>query len=69
MRKLNNRQKKLVDEWYEENKDLHGLGVFDLQTCNEFPVELLSDLMEINDFETIGDHIDSYISEKAMRNI
>ena len=69
MRNLYVKQKKLLDVWYENNKNLPGLGVFSLETCKEFSYEFLEELRKIHDTEIICSCINWYISDKAMNNI
>ena len=69
IRHLNKKQKKLLDEWYEENKDLPGLGIFDLVDCEQFCYGFLIGLRDINDFETIHDHVNQHISKKTMNSL
>jgi hypothetical protein len=67
MRALNRRQKKLLDTWYVANRHRVGL-FFQVENCDFFSYELFQQLEEINDFETITQEINSYISDKAMSN-
>jgi len=66
MRRLNAKQKKLLDIWYEKNKkDIEaGIAFFDLSTCDLFSVDFLNELEKLNDFETIHQEINNYIQEK-----
>jgi len=68
MRRLNKKQKKMLDEWYEEHGDLPGLGIFSLEKCDEFTYRFLEELRAVNDFETLHWHINGYISDLAMNN-
>lgn len=67
MRELNKKQKKLLDEWYEKNKELPGLMVFDCGICDAFSGELFEQLEEIFSFEIIYQCINHYIQEKASK--
>jgi len=74
MRDLNKKQKALLDKWYNENKDKSkslqfGVLFFDIDKCKEFSIKLLEQLEQINDFETIIQAINNYISEKGMKEI
>jgi len=66
MRRLNKKQKKLLDNWLEENKDIvttPGNVIEDYM-----PPELLKKLEQINDFETIYTHINCYIDDKISQD-
>lgn len=71
MRQLTRKQKKLLDEWYEENKEYiqSGIMFFDLGDCDCFSSILLKKLEKINDTEILYQEINRYISDKGMRNI
>jgi len=64
MRVLNKKQKKLLDEWFETVKNEPGLAVRDI-VKDLLPYDLWMKLQSINDFETIYDHINGYINNKA----
>jgi len=66
MRRLNMKQKKLLDLWYEKNKEAIEIGRmhFDLGKCDLFNYEFYEGLQKINDFETIYQEINNYIQEK-----
>ena len=69
MRGLTKKQKQILDEWYEKNKNEIQVGIafFDAYKCNLFSTELMEQLEKINDFETIMQEINRYISEKGMK--
>lgn len=67
MRHLNIKQKKLLDNWYLDNAEKVGI-FFDIAKYDEFSLSLLQELEGINDFETIIQEINNYISEKATKN-
>jgi hypothetical protein len=67
MRNLTRKQKRLLTEWYEENKDLPGLGVFDVYSCDEFSGKFMRELREIHDTEILTQNIDRFISDLAMK--
>lgn len=69
MRHLSVKQKRLLTNWYKENKNLTGLGVFDFAAYDEFTVDFYEELLTINDFETIDSHIDSFVSDLAMSDL
>jgi len=66
MRRLNAKQKKLLDSWYEKNKKEIEIGrlFFDLGKCDLFDGYFYEELQKINDFETIYQEINNYIQEK-----
>ena len=64
MRKLNAKQKKLLDEFFETIKHETGLGVRDI-VQDLLPYELWVKLQEINDFETIYQRVNNYLNDKA----
>jgi len=61
MRKLTIRQKKLLDEWYEENKNKPSMTHFFDMGIN---VELLEKLEEINNTEILYQEINRYMGDK-----
>ena len=67
MRRLTAKQKKLLDKWYEENKNKTHIGYFfDLGKCEVFSLELLQKLEEINDTEILYQEINRYIGDKVI---
>ena len=64
MRILNKKQKNLLNEWFEKNKDNLGL-FFQVDTCEAFSPKLFEQLEKINDHETLYQNIDRYISDKV----
>lgn len=67
MRKLTIRQKKLLDKWYEENKNKPSMTCFfDLERCEAFSLELLEKLEKINNTEILYQEINRYIGDKIM---
>ena len=66
MRRLNAKQKKLLDIWYEKNKEALEAGklFFGIDDCDLFSYEFLLELQKINDFETLYQEINNYIQEK-----
>ena len=71
MRCLTQAQKEILNDWYEQNKENIEVGVahFDLTKCDYFSYELLDLLEKINEFETIVQEVNRYISEKGMKAI
>ena len=70
MRKLNAKQKKLLDEWFDDVRDMESSHYlltikFDLSQCDEFTFDLMEELEKINDFETLNSAINNYISDKV----
>jgi hypothetical protein len=63
MRKLNKKQKKVLDKWYETIKHEHGLAVRDV-VQDLMPTEIWDELEALNDFETLYNHINRYINDK-----
>jgi len=63
MRVLNNKQKKILDEWYETIKHESGLGVRDV-IQDLMPIELWKKLERINNHETLYDNVNRYINDK-----
>ena len=68
MRNLTTEQKKLLNQWYEKNKEEIQAGIcfFQIDKCDLFPYELLEKLEQINDTEVLVQNINNYISEKGM---
>lgn len=66
MRRLNAKQKKLLDIWYEKNKEGIEAGrlFFDLGKCDLFNLDFYEELQKINDFEILYQEINNYIQEK-----
>jgi len=69
MRNLTVKQKRLLKEWYNKNSHLHGLGCFSLELCDEFSVDFLEELREINDTEILHQCIERFISDLAMADV
>jgi len=68
MRTLTKKQKKLLDKWYEQNKDVPGLAACDVVQLKEFSYDFLCELEEINDTEVLYQEINRYISDKASQS-
>lgn len=64
MRTLTKKQKKLLDIWYEQNKNEHGLAVRDV-VSDLLPTELWAELEAINDTEILYQDVNRYIHDKA----
>ena len=65
MRKLNNKQKKLLDEWFETIQNEPGLAVRDI-VQELLPYDLWEKLALINDFETIYQETNYYLNAKVL---
>jgi len=69
-RKLNVKQKKILDTWFNENKtkimNSPGNAFFDFggKSIDFFPDRLYSKLEDINDFETLYQEINNYLQKK-----
>ena len=59
MRKLNKKQKKLLKEWFEQNKDKVGV-FFD---SKDLPTELYHKVVNLNDHETIHQNMTRFLSD------
>ncbi len=64
MRKLNKKQKVILDNFFETIKDEHGLAVRDI-AFELLPLNVYEELERINDFETIHSHINNYLHSKV----
>jgi len=64
MRVLNKKQKKLLDQWMQQNSHLPGLAVCDA-VKHYLDYDLWCELQEINDFETIYQSVNNYINDNA----
>ena len=61
MRTLNAKQKKLIDEWFNQNWTGQG-SIY----CNEQMSDSLTEqLVRLNDYETIWQDIDRYLNDKV----
>lgn len=71
MRTLTQKQKKLLDVWYEKNKNYiqTGINSFNWEDCKYFPIELYDALEKINNSEILSQEINRYISDKGMSTI
>ena len=63
MRGLTKKQKKILTDWANKNKDKIGLS-FDAED-DIFPYELYELLKSINDFETLNQEINYFVQEIA----
>ena len=63
MRGLNRKQKSLLRDWFEKNK--HKITInFTVQ--NDLPYELYQQFEQINNFETLNDEIERFITDLVM---
>ena len=65
LRELTKEQKKLLDIWFNKNKENIGIS-FDVQSNDNFSNELYEKLQKINDTEVLNVNINSYIVDKLM---
>ena len=63
MRQLNKKQKKIIQEWVNENKNDNKLDI------RKMPYSLYEEIEEIHDFETIYQEIDRYIDDLVLERI
>lgn len=61
-RQLNKEQKRLLDLWFEQEKDNVGLS-FEMK---DLDYDLYKRIESLNDFEAIYSHVTDYIHEKVM---
>lgn len=61
MRTLTSKQKKLLTEWCEEHPNMAGHLWFNLSQCDDFSLELLEKLEEINDTEILIWNIENFV--------
>jgi hypothetical protein len=62
MRRLNKKQKRRIDSWF--NKNWKGAG--SIGGIDDLPYDVYQELEDMNDFETIWQHTNNYIMEKAL---
>ena len=65
MRKLNAKQKKLIDKWFDEN----WTGAGSLYTVDQMSQADQEKLQAMNDHETLWQNADRYIGDKACENV
>ena len=67
MRDLTRKQKRLLDKWYEWNKEFIQIGLiwFEWGKCDFFSLELFEQLEAINDTEILSQNVNRYIADKA----
>ena len=63
MRALNTKQKKLIDDWFNQN----WTGQGSIYCSDQMPVDLLTQIVSLNDYETIWQDIDRYLNDKACK--
>ena len=66
MRGLTKKQKKILKSWYLKHKDEVGLS-FRIEDCNDF--DILEELEEINDYETIIQDINNFLSYLSIQDL
>lgn len=71
MRDLTSKQKKLLDKWYEEQKNADRvLGLFwDVGKDMNFSTDLWNEIYELNPCEITYDNINNYISERVSEDL
>lgn len=65
---LNDKQKDLLRKFYRANKQHVGIA-FDMYDCNRFSRELHSKLIEMNDYETLWQDINRFLSDLAAEDM
>ncbi len=63
MRKLNAKQKKFIDEWFDNN----WTGAGSLYTVDQMSQDEQQKLQAMNDHETLWQNADRYIGDKASK--
>ena len=71
MRSLTVKQKKLLDAWYQEQKQKgKEFGIWwDVDKDDDFSAELYEKIDEINPCEIFYQNVNSYIQDKSMAEI
>ena len=67
MRKLNAKQKKMLDSFFETIKHESGLAVRDI-VKDLMPYSVWERLEALNDFETLYSHTNNYLNELACKD-
>ena len=65
MRVLNKKQKKLINQWFDEN----WTGAGSICSTEQMPLELMEKLERINDHETIWHNVNRHIIDRAFEKI
>lgn len=65
MRQLTQRQKRLLDVWVAEHKNLVHIG-FTVDKCPEIH-ELYEQLQKINDTEILWQEVNRYVSDQSLK--
>lgn len=65
MKDFNKKQKEILDEWLEKNKDYLLFFGFNFEKCHDDGI--MTKLTEIKDFEAIGLSVNLYITEKILK--
>ena len=67
MRHLSSKQKKMLTEWFTKNKHKVTFN-FDVQEdC--FPIELFDEIVEANDYETIVQDMNVFLTDMVAQSI
>jgi len=65
MRTLNRKQKKLVNDWFNQNWQ----GSGSIIGANDIPQDLYDTIEAANDHETLWQNLDRYINDLALEKI
>ena len=65
MRNLNNKQKKTIKNWFNDNWS----GAGSIYSSEQMPLELIERLERMNDHETIWQNMDRYINDLALEKL
>jgi len=63
MRKLNKKQKNLINKWFNTNWN----GAGSIYTIDQMPVNMINNIENLNPHETFFQNADRYISDKALQ--
>jgi hypothetical protein len=66
MRRLNAKQKKMLDSFFETIKHESGLAVRDI-VQDLMPYDIWEELKALNDFETLYSHANNYLNELGYK--
>jgi len=65
MRVLSRKQKRIIDDWFEEN----WTGAGSIREVEDMPIKTYELLETINDHETIYQNINRYIQDKIAEKV
>jgi len=66
MRGLTKKQREILKSWYKDHKEEVGL-FFRIEDCDSF--DILEELEEINDYETIIQDINNFLSYLSIQDL